>query len=98
MSKVLILIIALSGPVLLWAAVFLAAKRSLFTMKSMFRFLYILRWIFVILSAGLLLDFSEQSLSRYGWGALIFSFGLLEPVLWLKRQMSPPPESPAPRR
>ena len=97
MPKLLIICIALLGPLLLWAVVSIGVKRSLFTMKSMLRVLSVWHWLLVIVGAGLLLGFYGQPPSRYGWGALIFSFGLIWPEQWLKRQMSPPPTSPVPR-
>jgi len=87
------MMIALLGPLALWAGVFLAARQSLFTMKSMLNVLSVWHGILVIVGGVLAIGFSGQSLSRYGWGALMFGFGLIWPEQWLKRQISPSPAS-----
>jgi len=97
MSKLFIIVVALLGPFLLRAAVLAAAKRSLFTMKSMLQVLSVWHGLLVIVATGLMIGFYGRPPARYGWGALIFSFGLTWTELWLKRRMSPPPTSPAPR-
>lgn len=98
MSKPLIIFIGLLSPLFLWAVVSVAAKRSLSTMKSILRVLRVWHWLFVIVGVVLLIGFYGQPPSRYGWGALMFSFGLIWPEQWLKRQMGTSPESPVPRR
>ena len=95
MSKILIFVIAFASPYLVWAVVSQAVKRNLFTMKSISRVLSVWHLLLVIIGGTLLLVFNDQPLSRYGWGALIFSFGLIWPEQWLKRQMGLPPTSPA---
>lgn len=94
MSRLLVTFIGLLGSFLLWAVVYLAVKRSVFTMKSILNVLHVLHYFFVIVGAVLMIGFFEQPPARFGWGALVFSFGLIWPEQWLKRQMSPPPTSP----
>lgn len=96
-SKLLIVVIALSGPLFLWIGIAAAARRSLFTLHSMFRVLTVWHWIMAIIGAALVLGNYQQPLARYGFGALLFSFGLIWPEQWLKRQMAPP-ASPIPRK
>lgn len=90
MSKLVIILIGLLGPLFLWAIVWVAASRGLFTAKSMLRVLSIWHWLLVVSGAVLLFGFYGRPPSHYGWGALMFSFGLIFPEQWLKRQMSSP--------
>ena len=97
MSKLLIFVVAFLCPYLVWAVVSQAVKRSLFTMKSMLRVLSVWHLLLVIIGGTILLVFNGQQPSRYGWGALIFSFGLIWPEQWLKRQMGHTPTLPVPK-
>jgi hypothetical protein len=97
MSKVLIFLVAVTSPLLLWAAIVVAARRNLFRLQSMWRVLHGLHLILVIIGVVILLGFSEQPPARYGFGSLIFSSILIWPERWLHRQMEPPPTSPVPR-
>jgi hypothetical protein len=60
----------------------------------MLNVLHVWHYFFVIVGAVLMIGFYEQPPAHYGWGALMFSCGLIWPEQWLKRQMSPPPTSP----
>jgi len=71
-----------------------AAKRSLFTAESMLRVLSAWHWIFAIIGVGLVIGFYKEPPARYGWGAMIFAFGLIWPEQWLKRQIGAPPTPP----
>lgn len=93
MSKLAVAIIALSSPLILWVAVVVAARRSLFTLRSMYRVLKVWHVLVVIIGAVLVLGFFEQPPARYGWGALIFSFGMIWPEQWLKKRIGPLPAS-----
>jgi hypothetical protein len=64
-----------------------AARRSLFTLDSMLRVLGALHLLMVIVGAILLLGFFGKPPRLYGWGAIIFSFGLIWPEQWLKRRI-----------
>lgn len=97
MTKLVTLVLALSGPLLLWGVTVAAARRSLFTLRFTLRILRVWHLVAVFIGAVLLLGFYERPPALYGWGALIFSFGLILPEQWLKRQMQPPPVSPVAR-
>jgi len=96
MAKLLVVLVASSSPLLLWAFIAAAARRKLFTLGSMLRVLHIWHRLLVIIGAVLLLGWYEKPPALYGWGALIFSFVLIWPEQWLKHQMEPPPASPVP--
>ncbi len=97
MSKHLILLVALTSPLLLWAAIVAAARNNLFTLRSMLRVLNVWHWVAVTIGAALIFKYEGQPPARYGWGFLIFSFGLIPLEQWLIRRIEPRAASTIPR-
>lgn len=88
MSKLLIVSVAMTSPLLLWAAIVAATRRNLFTPASMFSVLRVLHWIAVIVAVPLVLSYPHRS-ALYEFALMIFSFCLLWPEQWLKKRVSP---------